>query len=181
MTVYIAKWTPFRFACALRSLQQGALNVGNRQQNRANLLTLAIAQANAASPYLMSAFGITGIAGQISFTVPAGQTVTVGQQVVIAGTFGGTGSIVGYANPTTYVVSVTNGSTTATLTAVGGGALTTVPGTPSGITATVQLAAASWAKWRVGFQSRTSSAGLVLNVPLVPGFVSPVGTVDDGT
>jgi hypothetical protein len=38
-----------------------------------------------------------------------------------------------------------------------------------------------WAKWRVGFQSRTSTAGLLINVPAVPGFVSPAGTVDDGT
>lgn len=85
---YITKWTPFRWACAMRSLQQGANNVGNRQQNRAALLASAITNANGA---------------------------------------------------------------------------------------------ATWAKWRVGENSRVSSCGLVLNVPLVPGFVPPVGTVDDGT
>lgn len=187
MTVYIAKWTPFRYACALKSLQQGANNVNgttdpkNRQINRNALLASAITQANAASPYALAAFALTGLTGQISFTVPAGQTLQVGQQVIIAGTFGGTGSIVGYASPTTYVVSTTNGTTTATLTAVDGGAIVTIIGTPSGITETVQLAGASWAIWRVGFQSRTSSAGLLINVPLVPGFVPPVGTNDDGT
>jgi hypothetical protein len=95
MTVYIQKWTPFRYACALKSLQQGVNNVNgttdpkNRQINRNALAALAIAEAT---------------------------------------------------TPTT-----------------------------------------GWAKWRVGFTSRTSTAGLMLNVPLVPGFVSPAGTVDDGT
>ncbi len=46
MTIYATKWTPFRLAQTLRCLQQGALNVGNTRQNRANLLALAIAQAN---------------------------------------------------------------------------------------------------------------------------------------
>lgn len=48
----------------------------------------------------------------------------------------------------------------------------------------------SWAKWRAGFgnsgntalgTNASSGAGLLLNVPAVPGFVPPVGTVDDGT
>jgi hypothetical protein len=43
---YLVKWTPFRLACTLRSLQQGANNVGNRQQNRLALLALAITEAN---------------------------------------------------------------------------------------------------------------------------------------
>ena len=89
MTVYIAKYTPFRFACALKSLQQGVNNVGNRQQNRLALLALAIAEAT---------------------------------------------------TPTT-----------------------------------------GWAKWRVGENSQVSSNGLLLNVPLVPGFVPPANTNDDGT
>jgi len=40
----IVKWVPFDWACRLHSLQQGTLNVGNTQQNKANLLTLAKAQ-----------------------------------------------------------------------------------------------------------------------------------------
>lgn len=40
------KWIPFQLACRLRCLQQGSLNVGNTRQNVANLLTLAIANAN---------------------------------------------------------------------------------------------------------------------------------------
>lgn len=45
----IAKWTPFRLAQCLHALRQGSLNVGNTSQNRANLLALAIAQANSPS------------------------------------------------------------------------------------------------------------------------------------
>ena len=49
MTQHLVKWTPFDLACRLRSLQQGSLNVGNTQQNRLNLLSLATAQANTPS------------------------------------------------------------------------------------------------------------------------------------
>ena len=35
---------------------------------------------------------------------------------------------------------------------------------------------AGWAKWRVNTQSRTSGAGLLINVPAVPGYVPPFGT-----
>jgi hypothetical protein len=48
MTVHLVKWMPFRLACTLHCLQQGTLNVGNRQQNRANLKALAITNANGA-------------------------------------------------------------------------------------------------------------------------------------
>lgn len=40
------KWIPFELACRLRVLQQGSLNVGNTQQNIANLLGLARTNAN---------------------------------------------------------------------------------------------------------------------------------------
>jgi Pectate lyase superfamily protein/Periplasmic copper-binding protein (NosD) len=76
---------------------------------------------------------ITGVAGQFACSPT---TIVVGQQVIISGVFGGTGSITGYANPTTYVVSVTNGSTTFTLTTQAGAALTTTAGTPTGLTYT---------------------------------------------
>lgn len=79
---------------------------------------------------------ITGTAGQFSCTAT---TLTVGQPITISGTFGGTGSITGYANQTIYVISATNGTTTFTLTAVGGGVLTTTAGTPSGLTYTLGI------------------------------------------
>lgn len=93
--------------------------------------------------------GLTGVqitnnSGGISFNAT---TIAVGDYVTISGTFGGTGSIPSYSNPTIYSVIATNGSTTATLgTAIGwdstsnpgsqtgGAAITTTAGTPTGLT-----------------------------------------------
>jgi hypothetical protein len=78
---------------------------------------------------------ITGTAGQFSCT--AG-TIAVGNAVVISGTFGGTGSITGYLNPTIYYVIITNGTTTFTLSnTFNGSAITTTAGTPTGLTYTL--------------------------------------------
>ena len=82
----------------------------------------------------LTGVAITGTAGQFSCTA-ATQTLVVGDRVTISGTFGGTGSISGYANPTTYYIITTNGSTTFTLSATAGGAaITTTAGTPTGLT-----------------------------------------------
>jgi hypothetical protein len=68
---------------------------------------------NNTQPYTgLTGVQITGTSGQISFNAT---TLSVGQYVTIAGTFGGTGSISGYRNATTYFVGATNGTTTATL------------------------------------------------------------------
>ena len=78
---------------------------------------------------------ITGTAGQFSCTAAS---LSVGQLLTISGTLGGTGSITGYANPTTYRISVTDGSTTFTLVNnTTGAALTTTAGTPTGLTYTL--------------------------------------------
>lgn len=45
------KWVSFELACRLRCLQQGTLNVGNTLQNKTNLQTLCIANANAGGLY----------------------------------------------------------------------------------------------------------------------------------
>lgn len=45
----LSQWIPFDLACRLNCLQQGTLNVGNTRQNKANLLTLALAQIFAPS------------------------------------------------------------------------------------------------------------------------------------
>lgn len=45
------QWIPFQLACRLRPLQQGTLNVGNTQQNIANLLLLCVANANGAQTF----------------------------------------------------------------------------------------------------------------------------------
>ena len=85
------------------------------------LLTLAQA---------LSGVAITGASGQFSCSAA---TLQVGNLITLAGTYGGTGSITGYASPTTYMISATNGSTTFTLVTTAGGAITTTAGTPTGI------------------------------------------------
>lgn len=88
----------------------------------------------------LAGVAITGTAGQFSCTAT---NLIVGQTIVISGTLGGTGTITGYTNPKTYYVIATNGTTTFTLSAsLGGGAVTTTAGTPTGLTYTT--AAATW-------------------------------------
>jgi Chitobiase/beta-hexosaminidase C-terminal domain len=82
---------------------------------------------------------ITGAAGQFSCTA---NTLSVGQYLMISGSFGGSGSIVGYVSGTIYYISATNGTTTFTLTTTGGSAasaLVTTTGTPSGLTYLLNL------------------------------------------
>ena len=86
-----------------------------------------------AAPLVLATVVITGTGGQISF---AANTVAVGNTVTISGVYGGTGSIVGYVNPTTYTIGATNGTTTATLLQNGQPIVTTA-GTPTGLTYTV--------------------------------------------
>ena len=82
----------------------------------------------------LSGVTITGIAGQFSCTASS-VGLAVGQSLVISGAYGGTGSITGYVNPTTYYIIATNGSTTFTLsTTAGGSGVTTTAGTPTGLT-----------------------------------------------
>jgi hypothetical protein len=85
------------------------------------------------STTVLSTVVITGTAGQFSC---ASTQLKVGQTVVISGTLGGTGSITGYSSPTTYVIAVTNGTTTFTLVTTAGAAIVTTAGTPTGLTYT---------------------------------------------
>ena len=81
---------------------------------------------------------ITGAAGQFSCTAP-NTTLYSGQYIVISGTKTGTGAISGYSNPTTYMISTTNGSTTFTLVKItDGSSLSTTTGTTTGWTFTPQ-------------------------------------------
>ena len=85
----------------------------------------------------LSGVAITGIAGQFSCTTSS-LALAVGQSITISGTYGGTGSISGYTNPTTYYIIATNESTTFTLsTTAGGSGVTTTAGTPTGLTYTL--------------------------------------------
>jgi hypothetical protein len=85
----------------------------------------------------LSTVVITGTAGQFS-CYNAGGVLEVGQQVVISGTFGGSGTIDSYSDPTTYFIIATNGSTTFTLSTTStGSGVTTTAGTPTGVTYTL--------------------------------------------
>ena len=77
---------------------------------------------------------ITGTAGQFSCT---STQLAVGQTITISGTLGGTGTITGYTDPTTYRISATNGTTTFTLVTAAGAAIVTTAGTPTGLTYTI--------------------------------------------
>ena len=80
---------------------------------------------------------ITGIAGQFSCTASS-VALAVGQSLTLSGAYGGTGSITGYVNPTTYYIIATDGSTTFTLSTTAGGAgVVTTAGTPTGLTYTL--------------------------------------------
>lgn len=97
---------------------------------------LTITTGTAAATTL-STVVITGTAGQISFSSQAG--LVAGQYLAISGTYGGTGSITGYSNPTTYQLSAVT-ATTATLLTTAGAAVVTTAGTPTGLTYTLGAA-----------------------------------------
>jgi hypothetical protein len=86
----------------------------------------------------LASVAITGTGGQFSCTAVTAGTLITGMAITISGTFSGTGSITGYANPTTYYIIATNGTSTFTLSAtLGGTAITTTAGTPTGLTYTL--------------------------------------------
>lgn len=87
---------------------------------------------------ITAGFVIAGTAGQFTCTNPTPFTLSVGQPVRISGTLGGTGSITGYADPTTYLISATNGTTSFTLVTLAGAAIVTTAGTPTGLAVELQ-------------------------------------------
>ena len=92
---------------------------------------------NIMSKVIITGVAITGIAGQFSCSSTS-STLTVGQAIVIDGVKGGGGSIVGYTNPSVYYIIATNGSTTFQLSsAIGGTAINSTVGTPTGLTYTM--------------------------------------------
>jgi hypothetical protein len=79
-----------------------------------------------------------------TFTCTSNAFLAVGQTITLSGTYGGTGSITGYANPTSYLVATaTGGAGTVTgfkITNLDGSAVTTTSGTPTGLTYTISSA-----------------------------------------
>ena len=104
--------------------------------------TLAIVGTNLdtiAATYTVAGVAIGDTAG--TFTCTSNAYLAVGQRLTISGTAGGTGSITGYSNPTTYLVSAVSGGagtvTGFTLTTSAGAAIVTTTGTPTGLTYTI--------------------------------------------
>ena len=110
---------------------------------------------------ILSGVTITGVAGTFS-CLASSVALVINQQIAISGTFGGTGSISGYTNPTTYYITATNGSTTFTLsTTFGGTPVTTTAGTPTGLTFT---AVASMSKVGLFTAAATTNATATLTL-----------------
>jgi hypothetical protein len=107
----------------------GIVSLGNT--NWGLIGAVAAATGNAGATSNLSGVSITGTAGQFLCSTT---NLAVGQLVTISGTFGGTGSITGYTNPTTYKISATNGTTTFTLTTTADAAIVTTTGVPTGLT-----------------------------------------------
>jgi len=87
----------------------------------------------------ISSLTITGTQGQLSCSA---SQLYIGQLITLAGAIpsGGQGTITGYANPTTYKISSTNGTSTLQIVNLDGSAITTTTGTgPTGLTATLIL------------------------------------------
>ena len=97
---------------------------------------LSVTTATAAVATLSSVV-IAGTGGQITFTSQAG--LVTGQRLTISGALGGTGTITGYTNPTTYILTAVT-ATSATLTTTAGAAVVTTAGTPTGLTYTLGVA-----------------------------------------
>jgi len=101
------------------------------------ILTLRTSATASSAATVLSGVSITGIAGQFACTAMS-PALAVGQSITISGVLGGTGTITGYVNPTTYFIIATNGSTTFTLsTTAGGSGVVTTAGTPTGLTYTL--------------------------------------------
>lgn len=98
---------------------------------------------------------ISGTAGQFTCTCSG---LSVGMTMTISGTYGGTGSITGYVNPTSYLVSAV-GSGTFTLSNPSGAAIVTTSGTPSGLTYT---ATANVTSTQIQVYNSSSQAAFVI-------------------
>ena len=104
---------------------------------------------------------IAGTAG--TFTNTSDANLNAGQQLTVSGTFGGTGAISGYADPTTYLVSAISGgagtATGFTLVNTDGTAITTTAGTPTGVSySTKTPLAGSTVKIQTGIEAGSTTS-----------------------
>ena len=124
------------------TLTAGTSAVSVTRSNGSTAIQLDVPRAvsittGTAAASTLAGVAITGTGGQISFTSQTG--LVSGQYLTISGTLGGTGTITGYSNPTTYQLSAVT-STAATLLTTAGAAVVTTAGTPTGLTYTLGVA-----------------------------------------
>ena len=157
-TAAVTSWT-YNGTTSLTGLTPAVGTVNKIDQIVVSNVTAVSASATvflAGAPYTSTLSGvvITGIAG--TFTCTA-STLVVGQPITLSGTYGGTGSITGYVNPTTYYIITTNGTTSFTLSATfGGSAIVTTAGTPTGITYTTPLSFISFLAYQISIPANAS-------------------------
>ena len=89
--------------------------------------TITITGTISNTAFTLASPAVTGTTGQFSCNF-ASQTLRVGQTITFSGNQTGPGAISGYANPTTYLISATNGSTTFTITTTAGATVSTTVG-----------------------------------------------------
>ena len=118
------------------SVKSVTTNAGSTALNLDVPRGVSVTTSTAAASTLASVV-IAGTGGQITFTSQAG--LVTGQRLTISGTLGGTGTITGYTNPTTYILTAVT-ATSATLTTTAGAAVVTTAGTPTGLTYTLGVA-----------------------------------------
>ena len=157
-TSAVTSWA-YNGTTALTGLTPAASTVNKIDQIMVANTTASAANASifiGSAPFTatLSTVVITGTAGQFSCT---STTLAVGQPITISGTYGGTGSITGYANPTTYYIIATNGTTTFTLSATyNGSAIVTTTGTPTGLTYTTGPTVISYLAYQISVPPNAS-------------------------
>ena len=130
---------------ALQMTNQTATSTDILQSGSPNtsqvIATLAIVGTNLTSIATTTVAGVAIADTAGTFTCTSNAYLSVGQTLTISGTLGGTGTITGYTNPTSYLVSAVSGGagtvTGFTLTTSTGAAIVTTSGTPTGLTYTI--------------------------------------------
>jgi len=157
-TSAVTSWT-YNGTTALTGLTPAASTVNKIDQIVVSNVTASAANATvfiAGAPYTSTLSSVVSLSTNGTFSCTA-STLVVGQPITLSGTYGGTGSITGYANPTTYYIITTNGTTTFTLSATfGGSAIVTTAGTATGITYTTPLAFISFLAYQISVPPNAS-------------------------
>ena len=129
-----------RTGLTLKTLADGAVATSTNSNSQLDITPISTLQdllmaSSTGTPLTTVVIG--GTTGQFTCDAAA---LAVGQKIAISGTYGGTGSITGYSNPTTYIITAITGTSPSitgfTLKTTSGVALTTSTGTPNGLTYT---------------------------------------------